>query len=126
MSTSVAISSAALVQSSIAAAEAAAARKTACVNLIQSYDSKSADQSAMQAYAGCVNTVYPRELPHSDVVALKIAVVLLIIAGCIGAYKMFKEPYGGGISDAAMGFLAGLLIGGLVLLIVGLLWWVIS
>ena len=91
MSTTIAIASSSNAMASVALIEAQNAKKTACVGLINNYKQTS-NVVEMQAYAECVNTVYPdKQLDASVGKFLIISAFIFIIVGAVIRCKKYKE-----------------------------------
>lgn len=119
MSTSVAISAAALASSSAANMAAQAARKTACTSLMDTFNAQTATIAASREYASCVQLLYPGDM--SIPMWARILVAALVIGFCAGTavvyvkerdvvYALFMGGIGGvlAVCCAAM-LLAGVL-----------------
>lgn len=81
---SLAISSAALATSSAAASRA---RKAECLSIEKSYDHTTATVEQKQEYASCIKRLYPQEISPECILALKVVIVLVLVAGVWGAFK---------------------------------------
>lgn len=117
MSASLAISSAALAQSSAANSRA---RIAECKAFMPTYDPTTASVADMQSYASCIERLYPTAMSSNEILLLKTAIVLALIGLVIGIYKGVSEGYyledkcmyslGYGVIFAAVGpFLLGLI-----------------
>ncbi len=91
MSTSIAISSAALASSAAANSAASAAKKTACMSYIQNYKAETATVEEMREYASCVERLHPNELSDGGIIAVKVLIVAAIVGIFIGAYQARYE-----------------------------------
>ena len=50
-----------------------------CLNIIQSYDSKTATVEQMQAYSECVQRLYPNTMQPENLIAFKVLIVCSFI-----------------------------------------------
>lgn len=97
--TAIAGSSAAM--SAAAAARASQAQDMACKSFLASYDAKLATVTDMKEYASCVERIYPESASGGEIIAMKVAIVLVLAAAVVG----FVKPLAGfddGIFDRAM------------------------
>jgi hypothetical protein len=105
MSTSIAIASSSNAMASAALIEAKNAKKTACVGLINNYKQTS-NVVEMQAYAECVNIVYPdKQLDVYIGKTLLVSAFIFIIIGSMIGYKKHKDSF-----DMLEGGFAGLFV----------------
>lgn len=119
MSTTVAISAAALASSAAANSAAQAAKKNSCVTLELTYKPELASVSQKQQYAECLELLYPKPsapLTGGEVVAAKIGIVILLIAFVIGAVKGWREGYD--TADSMLGAVLTGLMGWVVVAVV--------
>jgi hypothetical protein len=121
-------SGAAVAISSVALAEASAAKTEACKATVKTYKPETATVAEMRGYAECVQRLHPNDLPSGAVIAIKIAIVLVLIGAIVGAWKSYKDRDYFGWFDVSMGFVMGatavaaiLFVGALVLAGVGFL-----
>jgi hypothetical protein len=123
----VALATLAAVNSSIAAANAARAaaaaeeaHRAACVSVEQTYSPQLASTGAKQQYAECIQTLYPVQsdtpMPIGLRVSLLGALIICAVATCVGTWKGFNE---GGVLDAFMFGLMGLLMSACTLGLIG-------
>lgn len=123
-----AISSAAIVLSTIALSEAEQAKTVTCKLLVSNYEAKTATVTQMHEYSDCVSHLYPQpqEISPDIIIALKIILVLCAIGGVIFS---FKAGYTG-IVEAFMEFMLGALVtlgcGGAIAGVVAGFIWVVS
>lgn len=87
MSASTGIAVVAVAQSSVAMQMANETRMAACKTAMPLYDAKTATVEQARDYAECVRLLYPTDLPSGMAVALKVAFVLALIAGGVGAWR---------------------------------------
>lgn len=87
MAAGTAIATMAATQSAIAAAEAHAARVTACRKYMPGYTHDTASVEQQREYAGCVGVLQPSELPAGAEWVIKAAIVIVLVCMGIGAWK---------------------------------------
>jgi hypothetical protein len=104
--TAIAISSAAAVNASIAAAEARKAHKLLCENTMAAYDAKTATVEQARTYASCVQEVYPTPQTETPMV-VKVGAAFMLVAMVVGFLHGTSED--GPVFGALCG--AGLAIG---------------
>lgn len=128
MSTTIAISTVALASSAAAQSAAREARKSACVAMESSYRPELATTESKQAYAECVQLLYPtpsEPLSPGEVIALQVLIACAFATFLIGAVVGWKEqgrPVGlDNWASAFMGGCTGLVIGALGLFVFGAL-----
>jgi hypothetical protein len=121
-------SGAAVVISSVALAEAIAAKTEACKATVKTYKPETATVAEMRGYAECVQRLHPNDLPGGALIVVKVAIVLVLLGAVVGAWKSYRERGYFGWFDVAMGFVMGatavaaiLFVGVLVLAGVGFL-----
>lgn len=92
--TALAISSAALSQSTIASMRAAEARRSACVSFVKGYQNDAASEQEMRQYASCVRLLHPEPVsdPHATLM-LKAAIVLVFMGMGIGVWWCMRDGY---------------------------------
>lgn len=122
MSTSTALSGAAVAQSTIAMQQAHSAKVTACTKFVKGYVHEGASTAEMREYAGCVSVLYPRPATADESIAIKAAIVFMFACFVFGAFRGFGS-YGGppSLGDRVMGAIKWTLYGGCGLLGLGLL-----
>lgn len=121
MSTSVALSSAAIASSAAANAAARQARKTACVSIETTYRPEMATVQEKQAYAECVDLLYPQpSVPFTgtELLIAKSGVLLLLISMVVGAWWGWREEREIGL--AALSCVMAPIVLGCVVFILGL------
>jgi hypothetical protein len=104
MSTSIAIATAANTTALIAQQQAAEGAKMACQAWMPNYTHANATVEKMQAYAECVNRVYPQPMSPDSMIALKVAVALLFVGVIVGTWRGMND-YDGPVLGAIGGFL---------------------
>lgn len=122
MSTTVAISAAALASSAAANSAAQAAKKNSCVALELTYKPELASVIQKQQYAERLELLYPKPsapLTGGEIVAAKIGIVILLISFAIGAVKGWREGYD--TANKILGAILSGLMGWVVVVVVGLL-----
>ena len=72
-------------------AESHEAKIIACKSYMQTYNAQTATISDAHSYADCVNATYPMQIDASGVIALKIMIVVTIIATIFSGIKGFRE-----------------------------------
>lgn len=107
VSTAIAIN--AQVQANMAQQEAEAARRTACTAAMSVFNPHGASVQEMQAYAECVDLVYPKTTSAADVLLVKATIVCTILGMVIGGFTGWLDD----CEPIAGMFLLGL-IGGLL------------
>ena len=94
MSTTIAISAAALASSSSAQLAASQARKSACEAFEMSYRPELATRDQKQQYAECVELLYPKPstpMTDTEYLAVKGIIVILLVAVVFGTVKGWQE-----------------------------------
>lgn len=102
MSTSIAISTAANTSAVIAQQQAERAMKLACEAMMPTYTHQTATVEQMQVYAKCVEKLHPEELSFGAVIALKIAIVIVLLSTAVGGY-IGSRGYDGTLYGAFVG-----------------------
>jgi hypothetical protein len=107
----------------MAAAEAHAARVTACGALVKGYSHDTATVQARQEYASCIAKLYPADNPITpdEMVWIKVVVALLLVGFVVGAVRAWRdnpcdrilETVMGGVLGAVLAFCGVLLVSGL-------------
>lgn len=101
------MSSAAAVAASSAAISAAntARRKAECVAGMDDFQHVTATVVQRQHYADCVRLIHPDPLSGTEAIALKVAIVVVLISAAVGSFMNFRryEP----IESSLFGFFAG-------------------
>lgn len=105
--TSTALATIAIVNSNIAASEAARANRIACTGNINSFDSKNASVQEMKVYSKCVQMIYPDLMSESQIIAGKILFNSALIGAVIGVYITRKKCYKPDWVDYAFGAFFG-------------------
>jgi hypothetical protein len=105
MSTSLALSSMAVAQSSAALAESSRTHDALCKLTLAAYDAKSASVDEMRSYSECVQRIHPKDV-EIPVPLAKAGVAILIIALIAGAVWGWQED---GPVMAFLGALMGVL-----------------
>lgn len=118
MSTSIAISSAAVASSSVALAAAEHAEDVACQSLIATFNAQTSTTETRSEYARCVNRLEPTDA--GDIVFVKIMIVtafiFILVGAVIGAFVEYDRIFGA-VMGAMMGifaFLVSLLVFGAI------------
>jgi hypothetical protein len=122
MSTTVAISAAAMASSAAANSAAQAAKKNSCSAFELSYRPDLATVGQKQQYAECIELLYPQPsapLAGAEIIVAKIAIVILLIAFVVGAVKGWREGYG--TSDRIVGAVLTGLMGWVCVAVVALI-----
>lgn len=100
------ISSAQSAAASVAAQEAA---RKACAALVRGYEHDKATPPEMRAYAECARLLHPSPMTGGEAVALKGAVLFMLVAMIVGVLYEFRAK---DISDTWIGHIfGGLFIG---------------
>lgn len=100
-----------------AAAQAAAdeAARQACIVTMHGFRDEGATVEEKQAYAECVNRVYPQELSGSDAILMKVFIVLALVGAAIGVWWGLRDD------DQPLTTILGFVLGGLILPMAGLI-----
>lgn len=104
--TTAVIASTAATNSAIAA-QRAREHEEACKTMLPSYEAKGATVEEMRVYADCVHTVHGtgEGLTGGEALLLKIAIVIVLISGVVGAWHGTKAPFSSFL-DVVMYFVA--------------------
>lgn len=78
-------------QAAIAQQAAHEAEVSRCKGIISQFDSHGAAVSAMQDYAGCVQTVYPQPTDGSTIIMFKVLFAMALAGGLVGAGIGWKD-----------------------------------
>lgn len=110
MSATVAIVAATSASNAAAAAAASAARDAECRVVIRSFDAHTATPSQQYEYADCVNRFRPAS--DGDVLGIKVAIVVALLAAAIGAWWGWQDDQSlvGASVFAIMGVLGAAII----------------
>lgn len=104
-----------------AAQEAKQAKIIACQSTMPSFQDATATEGARQAYAQCVEVMYPaRSMSEGETLGFKAAFVLAVLFMIYGGYKGAKED---GFFGAVLLGLIGLCGGPIVVLLIAALIW---
>jgi hypothetical protein len=114
--------------SSVALAQASAAKTEACKATVKTYKPETATVAEMRGYAECVQRLHPTERTGDELIAVKVVIVLVLLGAVVGAWKSYKNTVyfdwfwiGTGFVGGALTVAAILLVGGWVLAGVGFL-----
>lgn len=75
----------------ILAVQEARREKERCVLYVEGFEHNAASVEEVQAYAGCVERLYPKPVSEEGVVVGKVCVSLLFLAALLGAVYGYKE-----------------------------------
>lgn len=107
-------STTAVIISTYAATQAAAARDTACKSLMNSYEAKTATIAQAREYASCVDHLYPHDMTGAEVIFYKVAIVSIILGVLVGAWMNRNDDTFGRIWGPVAGaFMGGAAVFGL-------------
>lgn len=76
--------------------------KLACDAMMPTYAHQNATVEQMQTYAKCVDKMHPQEMSFGAVIALKVAIVIVLLSTAIGAY-VGSRSYDGTLYGALVG-----------------------
>jgi hypothetical protein len=87
MSASAGIAAGAAAQSAIAANQAHQAKVTACTKFVKGYAHDTASVAEVRQYASCANTLFPEPVSDGASLAIKAAIVIVLVCFVIGAAR---------------------------------------
>ena len=122
MQVNTAIAVDASVRASVAAQQAARAKRIACEKFVTGFEHSTATVQQRQQYAECVQVLYPTQMGGAEILWLKAAILATFIGLIVGLRCGYKDAYDRSISMFMYGFLGA--IG--APLAIGIIWFVVQ
>lgn len=121
MQVNTAIAVDASVRASVAAQQAAHAKRIACEKFVTGFEHNTAIVQQRQQYAECVQVLYPTQMGGAEILWFKAAILAAFIGLIVGLRCGYKDDYEPSIAMFMYGFLgaigAPLAIGGIWLVV---------